>query len=77
MQNNTLSVWPICPLLETMYKSLSHIKLNEVWERKKNQQKNQKCKLILSPNPKEREKKKLEEGKSNEPCFVTYHMTMI
>jgi len=56
MQNNTLSVWPICPLLETMYKPLSHIKPNDERERKKNQQKNQKCKLNLSPNPKEREK---------------------
>ena len=35
MQNNTLSVWQICPLLEIMYKSLSHIKINDVWERKR------------------------------------------
>ena len=33
MQNNTLSVGPICSLMETMYKPLSHIKPNDVWER--------------------------------------------
>ena len=47
MQNDSLSHWEICPLLQIKNTSnISRIRLTAAWE--KLQEQNQKCKLILS-----------------------------
>ena len=56
MQSDALSLWEICSLPEIKNKSFSRIRLNDIRERM--QEQNQKCKLTLSTQKREKTRPK-------------------